>query len=100
MFHKHACRLRFLGGNIVAMTRVVAFLTMLLTACASGPSAHEQAMMMERQDNAYCVNLGFTPRTEAYGNCRIQRTNQRIMLMQQADRIQICDASGGLIACY
>ena len=43
---------------------------MSLTACASDPAA-EQARI-DAIDNQNCIDLGFKPGTEAYGNCRLK----------------------------
>lgn len=45
-------------------------LTLALAACAGDPAA-EQARL-DAQDNQDCIDLGFKPNTEAYGNCRLK----------------------------
>ncbi len=64
-------------------TIVTVCLGLALAGCAAGdgtltgfvsdivnPGAREAAL--ERADNAKCREFGFEPRTEAYGNCRLQ----------------------------
>ena len=57
------------------MTRIstigaVLALGMGLSACAGDPAA-EQARI-DALDNQNCIDLGFKPGTEAYGNCRLK----------------------------
>lgn len=57
------------------MTCILAFGTFLvlclgLSACAGDPAA-EQARL-DAIDNQNCIDLGFKPGTEAFGNCRLK----------------------------
>jgi hypothetical protein len=52
-----------------------------LSACAGDPAA-EQARL-DAIDNQNCIDLGFKPHTEAYGNCRLKL--KEIRAQEQAD---------------
>lgn len=59
----------------------LAALGLSLAACASDRAA-EQARI-DSIDNQNCIDLGFKPNTEAYGNCRLKL--KEIRAQQSAD---------------
>ncbi|MES1990678.1 MAG: hypothetical protein V4441_06985 [Pseudomonadota bacterium] len=52
-----------------------------LAACMGDPAA-EQARL-DAIDNQNCIDLGFKPQTEAYGNCRLKL--KQIRAQQEAN---------------
>jgi hypothetical protein len=58
--------------NMKRFSAMGAFLAlgMTLSACAGDPAA-EQARI-DAIDNQNCIDLGFKPGTEPYGNCRLK----------------------------
>ena len=59
------------------MTRLVATLLILLfglslTACTSAEDRAREQAMRDRADHQHCIDLGFEPETEPYGNCRLK----------------------------
>jgi len=58
-----------MGSRRALSIGVVTFFGLLATACAD-PAA-EQARL-DAVDNQNCIDLGFKPGTEPYGNCRLK----------------------------
>lgn len=54
----------------ISTTGVLLALGLSLSACAGDPAV-EQARI-DAIDNQNCIDLGFKPGTEAYGNCRLK----------------------------
>ncbi|MEQ9518295.1 MAG: hypothetical protein RLN89_02520 [Parvibaculum sp.] len=51
---------------------IVSLLGGLLTACASAEDRAREQALHDRTDHQHCLDLGFEPNTEAYGNCRLK----------------------------
>lgn len=43
-----------------------------LTACTSTEDRAREQAMRDRADHQHCLDLGFEPETEPYGNCRLK----------------------------
>lgn len=59
-------------------------LSMGISACATDPGA-EQARL-NAIDNQNCIDMGFKPDTEAYGNCRLKLKEIRAQQAAEAER--------------
>ncbi|MDO8288979.1 MAG: hypothetical protein Q7T44_07150 [Parvibaculum sp.] len=59
-------------------------LSMGLSACATDPNV-EQARL-DAIDNKNCTDMGFTPNTEPYGNCRLKLKEIRAQQAAEAER--------------
>lgn len=58
------------GITFQGMKYALVLCLLVLTACTT---AEERAA----QDHQKCIDLGFAPQTEAYGNCRLQLMSVR-----------------------
>lgn len=68
----------------IVQTAVLLGLLTGLTACAGDPAA-EQARN-DAKDNQDCVDMGFKPDTEPYGNCRLKLKQIRAQHDADAER--------------
>ena len=78
------------------MNRPVYLLSVLLlglTACTTEADRQAEKARLEAADHQHCLNLGFEPKTEAYGNCRLKlreiRAKEEAARSQQSTRIGI-----------
>lgn len=57
-----------------ALTRLfmLGLLGASLTACASAEDQAREQALQDRSDHQHCLDLGFEPNTEPYGNCRLK----------------------------
>lgn len=69
---------------------------LVLAGCYSGPTAEQIAT----QDDSYCRSMGLSRGTEAYANCRMQRTNLRLALLNSEPRIGNCHTYGTVQTCF
>lgn len=61
------------------MTYLVSIIMIIiLTACATPEQRAAYQKMIDDQDHAECVKLGFTPKTDSYGDCRLRLKEMRI----------------------
>ena len=71
-------------SNRIVEAAVLLGLALGLSACAGDPAA-EQARI-DAIDNQNCVDIGFKPQTEPYGNCRLKLKQIRAQQDAEAER--------------
>lgn len=76
LFHRHSPK-HLLPARLLAMSLIGA----ALVACTSAEDRAREQALIDRTDHQHCLDLGFEPGTEPYGNCRLKlkeiRTSER-----------------------
>ncbi|MCI5050359.1 MAG: hypothetical protein MRY32_08550 [Rickettsiales bacterium] len=56
---------------------------LLLAACMTPQERAERKKLIDQQDHQECVELGFKPKSDAYGDCRLRIKEMRVQAQRQ-----------------
>lgn len=78
------------------LPRIFILSLLLLSACASKQEIAAAQARQDAADSQECIQLGFKPATEAYGNCRLRVKEMRVQasLSRSYDRAHTCFGMG------